>query len=86
MSANRPRRRTFWQSVTGGFNAGRHLNRITEDCANGSILTGRRRSNSYTRHRTPASESQIAEQRQANEERRHQETMALLNAAIKRQR
>ena len=86
MSAKRPRRRTFWQSVSRGFNAARHLNRITEDCANGSILTGRRRSNSYTQHLTPASESQIAEQRQANEERRHQETMALLNAAINRRR
>ena len=86
MSAKRPRRHTFWQSVTGGFNAARHLNRITEDCANGSILTGRRRSNSYTPHRTPTSESQIAEQRQDNEERRHQETMTLLNTVINRRR
>ena len=86
MSPKRPGKRPFLNPVTHGFKSARGFNRLVEDRANGSILTGRRRSNSYASHITPQSETQLAEQRQANEERRHQEMMALLRRAANRRR
>ena len=86
MSPKQPAKGSFFKSIAKSFNAARGTNRVMEDCSNGSILTGRNHDNSYAPHPTPESDTHLAQLREANDKRRHQEVMALLNNTLNHRR